>query len=248
MTGQHELREMWDGYSSDAPAPAPKPEKPKKETKTEALPPVHTAEPPGIEATASEPTAREEDKTMKLRDLSTESIAATFRELAARAREDKKPFEETLAALQELVTKCHAAGLTQVGVAQAGFDTLKDLKLIKEGASPEPPDAHYALLSIDDVRILVRVMPEKLVDCYNENINKPADNTRYLDSPMFWNKLERGSESMFRRFDLSKEEDQIELVQTIIITAAATGALQDLRQYDAPAKAAQPLAKPRAPK
>lgn len=244
MTERHELREMWDGYGSDAPAPEPK--KPKKEeTKAKAPEPAPVqAEPP---APVAAPAA-EEDSYSKLRDLSTESIAGLFRDLAARARDDKKPFEQTLGALQELVSKCHAAGLTQVGVTQAGFDTLKDLKLIKEGASAEPPDAHYALLSIDDVRILVRVLPEKIIDCYNENINKPADQTRYLDSTNFWNKLERNGDSMFRRFDLSKEEDQIALVQTVIITAAATGALQDLRQYDAPAKTSQPLAKPRGPK
>lgn len=245
MTEQHELREMWDGYGSDAPAPDPK--KPKKEdAKAKAAEPAPApAETPAPVAPAP---AAEEDSYSRLRDLSTDSIAGLFRDLASRARADKKPFEETLAALQELVAKCHAAGLTQVGVTQAGFDTLKDLKLIKEGASAEPPDVHYALLSIDDVRILVRVMPEKVIDCYNENINKPANQLRYLDSSTFWDKLERNGQNVFRRFDLSKEEDQIALVQTVIITAAATGALQDLRQYDAPAKTAQPLAKPRSPK
>lgn len=241
MTEQHELREMWDGYGSDAPAP--KPEKPKKEE-------AKAAEPaPAVIAEAAPAAAPEEEdnRAVKLRDLSTESIASTFRELAARARDDKKPFEETLAALQEMISKCHAAGLTQVGVTQAGFDTLKDLKLIKDGASAEPPDVHYALLSIDDVRILVRVLPEKIIDCYNENINKSADQTRYLDSGSFWDKTERDGSSVYRRFDLSKEQDQIKLVEAIVITAANTGALQDLRQYDIPAKTAQPLAKPRAP-
>jgi hypothetical protein len=237
MTEQHELREMWDGYGSDAPAP--KPEKPKKQEPKAAEP---------APAMIAEAAPVEQDNRPKLRDLSTESIASTFRELAARAREDKKPFEETLAALQEMISKCHVAGLTQVGVTQAGFDTLKDLKLIKDGASAEPPDVHYALLSIDDVRILVRVMPEKIIDCYNENINKSADQTRYLDSGSFWDKTERDGSSVYRRFDLSKEQDQIKLIEAIVITAANTGALQELRQYDTPAKPAQPLAKPRGPK
>lgn len=245
MIERHELREMWDGYSPAETAPKPKPEnKPAIEQKPEPEPAPVAEEP----ARRSRKNDAEESAPSLLRDLSLQSIADTFRTVAAQAREDKKKFEETLSALQELVTKCQSAGLTQVGVQQAGFDTLRDLKLIKDGSSNETPDAHYALMSIDDVRILVRVLPDKIVDCYNENINKPASQPRYLDNSAFWDGADRDGQRLFRRFDLSKETDQTKLVEAIIITAANTGALQGLRQYDAPAKTAQPLAKPRSPK
>lgn len=226
MMGKHELREEWDGYVGPA-ATAPKP------TVKES---VNAEEPP--ESTETAEAAAEEDKSdpAQLKDLTRESIAATFRHLAAQAREDKEIFAPTLAALNALVSKCHDAGLRQIGLEQAGFDTLRELGLLKEGGSERPPVAHYALLAIDDARILVRVLPDNIIDCYNENINKPRGQPRYLDSKTFWSGSDNDGKGLFRRFDLSKDEDQIDFVQTMIITAAATGALQELRRFDAPAQ------------
>lgn len=248
MIERHELREMWDGYSPAETAPKPKPVQNDSAQKNDTPQPEAA---PAPAAAAQEPEKltrkkpKEEAAPPLLKDLSSQSIADAFRNVAAQAREDKKKFEETLSALQELVTKCQSAGLTQVGVQQASFDSLKDLKLLKDGSAAETPDVHYALMSIDDVRILVRVLPDKIVDCYNENVNKPASQPRHMDSSAFWDGADRDGQSLFRRFDLSKEEDQTKLVEAIIITAANTGALQGLRQYDAPAKTVQPLAKPR---
>lgn len=231
MMGKHNLREEWDGLIGPVAAASkavPKAEEPAPET-------AEIAEAPEPEEDKNDPSA--------LKDLSRESIAETFRHLAAQARDDKQIFASTLAALNALVSKCQDAGLSQIGVEQAGFDTLRELKLLKEGGSENPPAAHYALLSIDDARILVRVLPDKIIDCYNENINKPRGQPRYLDSKAFWNDTDSEGKSLFRRYDLSKEDDCIDFVQTLIITAAATGALQELRKYDAPPATAALLPK-----
>jgi hypothetical protein len=227
MMGKHELREEWDGYTGPAAA-APKPAA-KEPAKTEDS--ADEAEQP------EEPAAAEEEKNdpAQLKDLTRQSIAETFRHLAAQAREEKEIFAPTLAALNALVSKCQDAGLQQIGLEQAGFDTLRELGLLKEGGSERPPLAHYALLAIDDARILVRVLPDNIIDCYNENINKPRGQPRYLDSQSFWSGSDNDGKALFRRFDLSKDNDQIDFVQTLIITAAATGALLDLRRFDAPA-------------
>lgn len=232
--GKHNLREEWDGHIAAPATPAPKP----AEAET-----VKAEEPAPETIDAPEAPEAEKEDPFSLKDLSRESIAATFQHLAAQARDDKQAFASTLAALNALVSKCQDAGLKQIGVEQAGFDTLRELGLLKEGGSERAPVAHYALLAIDDARILVRVLPEKIIDCYNENINKPRGQPRYLDSKSFWNDTDSEGKSLFRRYDLSKEDDQIDFVQTLIITAAATGALQELRQYDAPPAAASPLQK-----
>ncbi|MDP2205499.1 MAG: hypothetical protein Q8K65_04265 [Alphaproteobacteria bacterium] len=226
MMGKHELREEWDGYTGPAAAAA----------KPAAKEPVKAEDLPDEAAETVEAAAEEEkNDPAQLKDLTRQSIAETFRHLAAQAREDKEIFAPTLAALNALVSKCQDAGLNQIGLEQAGFDTLRELGLLKEGGSERPPLAHYALLSIDDARILVRVLPDNIIDCYNENINKPRGQPRYLDSKAFWSGSDNDGKGLFRRFDLSKDDDQIDFVQTLIITAAATGALQELRRFDTPA-------------
>lgn len=238
MMGKHQTREeIWDGY---APTPAPK--KPEAAKKAEPAPVVVAPEPAPVAAPVEEPKA----PAPILKNLSRDTIAETFRTFAAQARAENEAFAPTLAALSALVSKCQDAGLSQIGLEQTSFDTLRQFKLFKDGASERAPHAHYAILSIDDARILVRVLPEKVIDCYNENINKPHSQPRYLDSAQFWNATDSEGKSAFRRFDLSKDADQIEFVQTLLITAAATGALQELRQYDAPAATGDKVAKPRA--
>jgi len=231
MMGKHMTGKEEDWGFGTAPA-EPKPA-PKKAEKKAAKEPADAA-----------PDAAPEDPRL-LKTLTHQNIAETFSALAAAAREEKQVFAPTLAALNALVTMCQESGLRQIGLEQAGFDTLRELRLVKEGGSEQPPHAHYALLSIDDARILVRVLPDNVIDCYAENVNKPRGNPTYLDSKSFWN---NGGESLFRRFDLGKEEDKIEFVETVLITAAATGALQELRQFDVPARTAEPLQKPRHPR
>jgi len=231
MMGKHMTGKEEDWGFGTAPA-EPKPA-PKKAEKKAAKEPADAA-----------PDAAPEDPRL-LKTLTHQNIAETFSTLAAAAREEKQVFAPTLAALNALVTMCQESGLRQIGLEQAGFDTLRELRLVKEGGSEQPPHAHYALLSIDDARILVRVLPDNVIDCYAENVNKPRGNPTYLDSKSFWN---NGGESLFRRFDLGKEEDKIEFVETVLITAAATGALQELRQFDVPARTAEPLQKPRHPR
>lgn len=238
MMGKHKTRdEIWDGFADPLSAPAEK-----EAEKTAAAEAPEEPETPE----ASEPPAAVESDPGVLKDLSTRSIAETFGALSARAREYKESLAPTLAALKTLVELCQEAGLPQVGLQQADFDTLRELRLIKEGGAKEDsssnlPDVHYALLCIDDARILVRVMPDHVIDCYNENINKPRSNPSYLDSSSFWNPAGAG----YRRYDLSNDESRIDFVQTVLITAASTGALQEMREYDVAAKpAALPLQKP----
>ncbi len=231
MMGKHMTGKEEDWGFGTAPAePKPAPQKAEKKAAKEP-------------ADAAPDSAPEDPRLLKT--LTHQNIAETFSALAAAAREEKQVFAPTLAALNALVTMCQESGLRQIGLEQAGFDTLRELRLVKEGGSEQPPHAHYALLSIDDARILVRVLPDNVIDCYAENVNKPRGNPTYLDSKSFWN---NGGESLFRRFDLGKEEDKIEFVETVLITAAATGALQELRQFDVPARTAEPLQKPRHPK
>lgn len=234
MMGKHMTGKEEDWGFGTAPA-EPKPA-PKKAEKKAAKEPADAA-PATLDAAPEDPRL--------LKTLTHQNIAETFSALAAAAREEKQVFAPTLAALNALVTMCQESGLRQIGLEQAGFDTLRELRLVKEGGSEQPPHAHYALLSIDDARILVRVLPDNVIDCYAENVNKPRGNPTYLDSKSFWN---NGGESLFRRFDLGKEEDKIEFVETVLITAAATGALQELRQFDVPARTAEPLQKPRHPR
>lgn len=234
MMGKHMTGKEEDWGFGTAPA-EPKPA-PKKAEKKAAKEPA--------DAAPATPDAAPEDPRL-LKTLTHQNIAETFSALAAAAREEKQVFASTLAALNALVTMCQESGLRQIGLEQAGFDTLRELRLVKEGGSEQPPHAHYALLSIDDASILVRVLPDNVIDCYAENVNKPRGNPTYLDSKSFWN---NGGESLFRRFDLGKEEDKIEFVETVLITAAATGALQELRQFDVPARTAEPLQKPRHPR
>jgi len=235
MMGKHITGKEEDWGFGTAPAePKPAPQKAdKKAAKAAEKTP----------ASDSAPETPEDSRLLK--SLTRQNIAETFSALAAAAREDKQVFAPTLAALNALVTMCQESGLRQIGLEQAGFDTLRELRLVKEGGSEQPPHAHYALLSIDDARILVRVLPDNVIDCYAENVNKPRGNPTYLDSKSFWN---NGGESLFRRFDLGKEEDKLEFVETVLITAAATGALQELRQFDVPARTAEPLQKPRHPR
>ncbi|HRI76324.1 MAG TPA: hypothetical protein PLX33_04980 [Alphaproteobacteria bacterium] len=234
MMGKHHTAKEEDwGFGSAPAAPAPADKKAKKKEAT---------------APAAETVAAEEPDTPALKELTHKNIADTFSALAAAARAEKQAFAPTLTALNALVTMCQEAGLRQIGLEQANFNTLRELRLIKEGSSEQPPLAHYAILSIDDARILVRVLPDSVIDCYGENINKPRSNPTYLDSKTFWNPSGKSGESMFHRYDLSKDEDRLEFVETVIITAAATGALQELRQYDVPARETIPLPKPRHPK
>lgn len=229
MMGKHHASKEEDwGFGSAPAAPPPAPKKP-------ATPPPATPK----------PEADNKVIPASLRDLSAQSIAETFQKISAHMHSETQAFAETLSALQSLVVACQNAGLPQIGLEQAGFDRLREMNMIKEGASQTPPLAHYAFLSIDDVRILIRVLPDNVIDCYNENINKPRSKPLYLDHKVLWHPTGRDDEGAFRRFDLSADEGKKNFIQTVLITAAESGALQSLRQYDVPSKAApQHLQKP----
>jgi hypothetical protein len=176
-----------------------------------------------------------------LKDSSTASLSRTFRALAANAREGLAPFRPTLAKLNEFVSKFQAVGMDQVGIELAGFDTLRDYKLMNRPGS----DNHslYAILSIYDARFLVWVQEENKIVTYTENLNKPQANIQFLDSDEFWYKTERSSggtlkinreEPKFNSYDLSQEEDAVKFMSAIAETTAALAANDALREFDVP--------------
>ncbi len=178
---------------------------------------------------------------LTLKDSSTASLSATFRALAANAREGLAPFRPTLAKLNEFVSKFQSVGMDQVGIELAGFDKLRDYKLMNRPGS----DNHslYAVLSIFDARFLVWVQEDNKIVTYTENLNKPQANIQFLDSDEFWYKTERSSggtlkinreEPKFNVYDLSVEEDAVKFMSAIAETTAALAANDGLREFDVP--------------
>lgn len=176
-----------------------------------------------------------------LKDSSTASLSRTFRALAANAREGLAPFRPTLAKLNEFVSKFQSVGMDQVGVELAGFDKLRDYKLMNRPGS----DNHslYAILSIFDARFLIWVQEDNKIVTYTENLNKPQANIQFLDSDEFWYKTERSSggtlkinrdEPKFNSYDLSQEEDAVKFMSAIAETTAALAANDGLREFDVP--------------
>ncbi len=176
-----------------------------------------------------------------LKDSTTASLSATFRALAANAREGLAPFRPTLAKLNEFVSKFQSVGMDQVGIELAGFDKLRDYKLMNRPGS----DNHslYAVLSIFDARFLVWVQEDNKIVTYTENLNKPQANIQFLDSDEFWYRTERSSggtlkinrdEPKFNVYDLSVEEDAVKFMSAIAETTAALAANDGLREFDVP--------------
>ncbi|MBL8713507.1 MAG: hypothetical protein JNM12_11445 [Alphaproteobacteria bacterium] len=176
-----------------------------------------------------------------LKDSSTASLSRTFRALAANAREGLAPFRPTLAKLNEFVSRFQSVGMDQVGIELAGFDKLRDYKLMNRPGSDN--HALYAILSIYDARFLVWVQEDNKIVTYTENLNKPQANIQFLDSDEFWYKTERSSggtlkinrdEPKFNTYDLSSEEDAVKFMSAIAETTAALAANDALREFDVP--------------
>lgn len=236
MRKQSAKEETWDGFSY--PAALPKDESAKKQP-----------EPKDDDKPAAEAVPAKDD-TPQLKNLDSASIAATFTAMAAQAKESQQAFRETLASLNGLIAKCHDAGLEQIGVEHAGFDTLRHYNFEKNGQKDTPaPHVTYALLSIDDARFLIRVHPGNIIDCYSANINKPQPERQFLDDDTFWyshsanGKISTKSEAKFFQYNLAEKEDATAFMQTVLQTAAVTGAAQELREYDLTARSSKPLGK-----
>lgn len=237
MMRKQSEKEEWDG-SVTTPAPrkddsAKKQPEPKKEDDK----PAAEVAPP-------------KDDTPQLKNLDSASIAATFTAMAAQAKESQQAFRETLASLNGLIAKCHDAGLEQIGVEHAGFDTLRHYNFEKNGQKDAPaPHVTYAVLSIDDARFLIRVHPGNIIDCYSANINKPQPERQFLDDDTFWyshsanGKVSTKNEAKFFQYNLAEKEDATAFMQTVLQTAAITGAAQELREYDLAARSSKPLGK-----
>lgn len=228
--------EIWDGF--DEPATKRR-EEPKPEEKKVEAPVV-----------APEKPAEEEKSSSALRRLDSGHIAEIFSQMAEAARETQKTFRQTLASLNSLIAKCHDAGMEQIGIEHAGFDTLRAYNFEKQRSKSGGQQVTFALLSIDDARFLIRVHPNNIIDCYASNINKPQTERQFLDDDTFWyehrttGKASNQSEPKFFQYNLAEEQDSIAFLQTVIQTAAATGAAQELREYDLAARSSKTVGKP----
>lgn len=235
MMRKKSSEEMWDGY--DTPAPK-RPEKPKPEEKKAEAPVVTPAK-----------AAAQETNTPVLTRLDTRHIADVFSKMAESARATQMPFRQTLASLNGLIAKCHEAGMAQIGIEHAGFDTLRAYNFEKNRSKSGGQHVTFALLSIDDARFLIRVHPDNIIDCYASNINKPQTERQFLDDDTFWydhratGKASSQSEPKFFQYNLAEQQDSIAFLQTVIQTAAATGAAQELREYDLAARNSKAVGK-----
>lgn len=238
MMRKQSEKDEWDGYVA-----TPAPRKDDSSAKKESAPK------PTEEKAAVEDTPVNDD-TPQLKKLDSASIAATFSAMAAQAKESQNAFRETLANLNGLIAKCHDAGLEQIGVEHAGFDTLRHYNFEKNGQKDGPtPHVTYSILSIDDARFLIRVHPGNIIDCYASNINKPQTERQFLDDDAFWyshsanGKVSTKSEARFFQYNLTDKEDAAAFMQTVLQTAAITGAAQELREYDLSARSSKPMGK-----
>jgi len=239
MMRKQSSEEMWDGGD-------PIPAKPREEAKTQALAAEKKAEAP---VAAPEKPAEEEKSGPALQQLDSRHIAEVFSQMAAAARETQKPFRRTLASLNGLIAKCHEAGMAQIGIEHAGFDTLRAYNFEKQRNKSGGRQVTFALLSIDDARFLIRVHPDNIIDCYASNINKPQTERQFLDDDAFWyehratGKASSQSEPKFFQYNLADRQDSLAFLQTVIQTAAATGAAQELREYDLAARSSKAVGK-----
>lgn len=241
MMRKQSAKEIDDGFTA-TPA-RPKDDSAKKE------PAPKPAEDKAEQKPAAEDTPAQ-DNTPQLKKLDSTSIAATFSAMAAQAKESQSAFRETLASLNGLIAKCHDAGLEQIGVEHAGFDALRHYNFEKNGQKDAPaPHVTYSILSIDDARFLIRVHPANIIDCYASNINKPQTERQFLDDDAFWyshsanGKVSTKSEARFFQYNLTDKEDAAAFLQTVLQTAAVTGAAQELREYDLSARSSKPMGK-----
>lgn len=240
MMRKKSSEEMWDGYD---PAPA----KPREDAKPQPVAAEKPAAPPA--PAPEEKPAAPEKPAPALQKLDSRHIAEVFSQLAETARETQKPFRQTLASLNGLIAKCHEAGMHQIGIEHAGFDTLRAYNFEKpRGASGA--QVTFALLGIDDARFLIRVHPDNIIDCYASNINKPQPERQALDDDSFWyehratGKASSQSEPKFFQYNLADQQDCLAFLQTVIQTAAVTGAAMELREYDLAARSNKAMGKP----
>src|SRR5690606_39619969 len=61
-------------------------------------------------------------------------------------------------------SKCHEAGMEQIGIEHAGFDTLRAYNFEKNRSKSGGQQVTFALLSIDDARFLIRVHPNNIIE------------------------------------------------------------------------------------
>jgi hypothetical protein len=190
----------------------------------------------------AEPQAPAAEDNTVLKDGSTESLSRTFKALTEQGREQRAPFRPTLAKLNEIVSRFQGIGLDQVGIELATFDRLREFNLIARPGGDGNP--FYGILSIYDARFLIRVYPEMKIDCYTENLNKPALTAQSLDSDEFWYKSERSSggsvkinraEPKFLPYNLAAEDEVTGFMSAILQTAATCAANEDLKEFDLPA-------------
>jgi hypothetical protein len=145
-----------------------------------------------------------------------------------------------------MVTKFHEIGLDQVGIEYGSFDLLRQFNLARRHQDePDNTGVTYALLSIHNARMLLRVHPDHVVDCHLNNINRARDGIGFLNDDHFWQKEAEGKlEENFLRCDLKKEEGEVELANAILHTYAVCEAIREVADTCIPQRSASDIRKP----
>lgn len=185
-----------------------------------------------------------------LTDESAQNLSKTFKALLHQQREKTSVFKPALDSFNSIIAKFQDIGLERIGMEFASLDRLRELNIAKktprndDGEMPEK-EVLYCILEIYDARFLLRLHPQNVIDCHLDNLNKPSNEVQYLDNDFFWYKKVNGTRAEhFFRCDLTREEERIDLMNTILRTAAACAMVQEISEMCLPQKSSTGLSKP----
>ena len=185
---------------------------------------------------APPPSAAPEDPKSILPDTSVDALSRAFRFYAGQAEAQHKALRPTLAKLNEVVSKFQALGNDNIGIELATFDRLRDYGLSRQDGSFD--SSHFCILSIYDARFLIRLYEGSKIDCFPDNLNKPAAFIQAPDSDEFNYAAERTGGRVnraapkFTRYDLSQEDDVLTFTHAIVQTAGYLSSYNSLREFD----------------
>lgn len=137
-------------------------------------------------------------------------LAESFAKALETAHREFAPYQPTIALLSEQIRKLQDAGLEHVGLILATFDQLVS-KNLPTPASPAP----HCILSIYDAHFMIRLLPEKTIELYQNNLRSHGDNAGHA-----------------YKLNLSQEEQLEDFMTIVVETAATLSAKYALREYD----------------
>lgn len=161
------------------------------------------------------------------------TLGERFKAMVGESRAALAPFRPGIEALNGVITELHEAGVADIGLEHADFNVLRKYNLVRR--SPEAKDAApvaYCILHIHDAQFLLRLHAESVVDCFLENLNRPAGAVAYLDSDDFWSRPSKKPggerEAKFFQCDLKTPDGREDLISTVLQTAATCTAMKEL--------------------